>query len=584
MKTVQFGLAEKYDSGRSCQVATNANTAVEVHVSEASSDLWYHVGKINGATVNWGGSKNYSNGYKPSIALNNHQLAVEVHETSNIFTHSMYYKVGSIDGSSIDWGSDEKYDSGKEPHVALNDSGTVVEVHKSQSFDTLWYRVGQIKGKSIDWGSSHEYDQGVAPSVSINNHGVVVEVHKSQGYNTLWYRVGKITGKTIDWGGSREYQDGIEPSVAITDDGKVVEVHRSQGMTGLWQIAGQVNGKTIDWGNASNFDSGENPDVAVSTDGTIALQVHEGSLAKLWYSNSNLTDRANFLGDMLNSISALPLKKMVLPATHDTGMYEGGLSLPGKTQDLDLYGQLSAGARYFDLRVDGDLNIRHGIIYGPPLSKVLKDIRRFFEEGHRELAILKFSHFDNFSEKSYAAMRNKINADLGTWLFKSLPAGVSRLADVPMGTYLNPGGRILIVVDDNWAIDHPETGYWVYRDWDSGSPEKGDITVYDKYSNTTNLNHMEEDQINKLNSFDGKCKNNSGIPCDLFLLSWTLTPFTGVWLDAKEANRVLGSAMMSHKSPNQHGYFTNLLYLDYVQYARPAFVADILLKSYNHIG
>jgi len=581
MRTVQFGLAEKYDSGRSCSVATNQTLALEVHVSELSSDMWYHIGNMNGATVNWGGSKKYSNGYNPSIAINNNNLVVEVHETSNVVSNSMYYKVGTVNGNSIDWGNDGKYDTGKQPSVAINDHGVVVEVHKSQGPDTLWYRVGQINGKSIDWGSSQKYDSGKQPSVSINNRGVVVETHKSQGYDTLWYRVGQINGKSISWGNSHEYQKGITPSVAITDDGTVVEVHESQGITGLWQIIGQISGKTINWGNSSQFDSGATPDVAISLDGKVTLQVHQGSAFGLWYSNSNIMDKANFLGNMLNTISNLPLKKMVLPATHDTGMYDGGLA--GRTQDLDLYGQLNAGARYFDLRVDGNLNIRHGIVYGPPLGNVLNDIKKFYNEGHKELAILKFSHFDNFSKESYDKMRKMINDNLGQWLYKNLPAGVSRLADISMGTYLNSGGKILVVVDGDWAINYKEAGYWVYRDWDSKSPKDGDITVFDVYTNTTDLKKMQDDQLMKLKDFDGKCKNDRQVPCDLFLLSWTLTPITGVWFEAQKANRVLGRVMMSNRSPNKNGYFPNFLYLDYVQYARPTFIAEILLKSYNNI-
>ncbi|CAM1373504.1 PI-PLC domain-containing protein [Tenacibaculum xiamenense] len=581
MKTIQFGLAENYDSGRNCDVATNALKAVEVHNSEASSKMWYHIGTVNGATVNWGNSKSYSNGYNPSIAINDGNTVVEVHETSNVFTNTMYYKVGNLNGSSIDWGSDHSYDSGKQPSVAINNNGTVVEVHKSQSYNDLYYRVGKIDGTKIKWGNSHKYDSGVTPSVSINNNGIVVEVHKSQTYASLYYRVGQIDGNSIKWGSSHKYQSGVKPSIGITDNGDVIEVHESEGLTGLWQLAGRINETEISWGSSSNFDSGSTPKTDTSFDGNTSIQVHEGSLYKLWYSNSRLMDTANFIGNLLPFISNLPLKKMVFPATHDTGMYAGGLA--GRTQDLNLYEQLSSGARYFDLRLDGNLNIRHGIVYGPKLKSVLESIKQFYDEGHKELSILKFSHFDNFSESSYSKMRNDINKYLGPWLFKELPKGVNRLADITMGTYLNSGGKILIVVDGDWAINYPETGYWVYRDWDSKTPEKGDLTVYDEYSDTTDLNKMINGQLTDLKKFNGKCDNNSQVPCDLFLLSWTLTPITAVWEYSKSANRVLGDEMMQHLTPNSYGYFTNLLYLDYFQYARPAFIASILLKSYNNL-
>ena len=167
METIQFGLAEQYDNGRSCSVSTNTELTVEVHNSQASSNMWYHIGRIDGATVNLGSSHKYSNGYHPSITINNKNVIVEVHETSNLITNSMYYKVGTISGNSIDWGGDHDYDNGKQPCISMTDNGIVVEVHKSQSHDTLYYRVGQIKGTSIDWGGSHKYDDGLTPSVSI---------------------------------------------------------------------------------------------------------------------------------------------------------------------------------------------------------------------------------------------------------------------------------------------------------------------------------------------------------------------------------------------------------------------------------
>jgi hypothetical protein len=598
MKTIQFGLAEQYDAGRNCSVATNTQYAVEVHNSQASSDMWYHVGSQNGATINWGASHKYSSGYHPSIAINTNKVVVEVHETSNSLTNSMYYKVGTVNGETIDWGGDEKYDSGRQPCVALNDAGVVVEVHKSQSYDSLYYRVGQINGKTINWGDSHKYDDGVSPSVSINNHGVVVEVHKSQTFDKLWYRVGTVSGKSINWGSSHEYQSGVTPSVGITNDGMVVEVHKSQTFETLYQLVGQINGNEISWGASSEFDSGANPQMGISLNGEAAVQVHEGSLYKLWYSNSKPMDTANFMKNLLPEFGHLPLKKMVLPATHDAGMYPASLNgFAGKCQDLNIYEQLKSGCRFFDLRVSTNnviggtpftkLHIYHGdvkgwdLTAGPHLYEVLEDIHKFFAEGHQELVILKFSHFNGFDAAAYLAMRDGISDYLNFWLYKTKP-GNQRLADIPVSDYLETGqGRILVVVDDNWAIDHPRPGYWVYRDWNSDDPEQGDLTVFDRYSDETNLDKMKNDQLDKLKEFDGRCKNNKDIPCDLFLLSWTLTPLTAVWQYAKDANRILGREMMAHTQPNAHGCFTNLLYLDYFQYARPAFIADLLLRSYN---
>ena len=595
MKTIQFGLALKYDSGWSNSVDTNGKIAVEVHNSQASSDLWYHVGNINEATVNWGASHNYSNGYNPSVAVNNSGTVVEVHETSNVlpWNHKLYYKVGTISGTTIDWGGDDDYDEGLQPSVAIDDNGNVVEVHKSQGHDTLWYRVGKINGKSITWGSSHKYDSGVHPSVSINNKGQVVEVHKSQSYDKLWYRVGTLSGNTINWGNAHEYQSGVNPSVALTDSGELVEVHESQGLTGLWQLSGVISGSTINWSSSFNYDSGSKPRCGISSDGQLSIQVHEGSLYGMWFSTSRLMVPADFMSNMLPLIGNLPLKKMTFPATHDAGMYTEGLSTLAKTQDLSLYGQLSGGARYFDLRPNKDLNIYHGPITGPSLSSVLSDVKKFYEEGHKELAILKFSHFDNFTNDIYKKMMAMIQDQLGKWLYTTKPQNGQRLADINMKDYIGNGGKILVVVDNDWAINNPESGFWVYRDWESGSAAKGDLTVFDIYSNTMSYDTMKADQLNKLSQFNGKCcarqKDNSwecqtfsSTPCDLFLLSWTLTPPTGVWFASKEANRNLGD-VMSNQGPNSLGFFANLLYLDYFEFARPTFVSQLLIQRYNHL-
>ncbi|MNE28972.1 hypothetical protein D3C80_1224370 [compost metagenome] len=238
----------------------------------------------------------------------------------------------------------------------------------------------------------------------------------------------------------------------------------------------------------------------------------------------------------------------------------------------------------------GRLHIYHGdvlgldLTIGPYISEVLEDIRKFFSEGRQELVILKFSHFNGFNSadgREYLALRDGISNYLDPWLYKTKPEN-RRLADVTLGEYLNSGnGRILVAVDGDFALNYKKEGFWVYRDWNSGDPEKGDITVFDQYSNKILLDRMKNDQLEKLRNFDGKCENDRNIPCDLFLLSWTLTPPTAVWTFAQEADRILGREMMRHRSPNQHGYFANLLYLDYFQYARPAFISDVLLRSCN---
>src|SRR5882724_6423727 len=375
MRDVDLGLAVQYDDGSRPNVAINNSAIVEVHESETFNTLWYRVGTPNQATVDWGGSKKYDDGVRPAVALNNKSVAVEV--------------------------------------------------HKSQAANTLWYHVGTVAGKSVSWGGSQKYDDGVEPRVAVNDGGVVVEVHKSEAKNTLWYHVGKVNGSKVDFGGSQQYDDGVTPAVALTDDGFVVEVHKSQAGGTLWRRVGTVSGNTIAWSGSTNFDDGRRPSVA--TNGRLAIQVHQSeTFGTVWFSTSLVTDRARWMEQRLPQLKDRTLKQLALPASHDSGMYLGGLATLGKTQDLSIYGQLADGIRYFDLRPKwsgGKLYITHGPITGPLLQDVLNDIKKFLSEGHKELAIFKFSHYDNFSDDVYKTLVKQINDTIGAWLYKSLPAG-----------------------------------------------------------------------------------------------------------------------------------------------------------------
>jgi hypothetical protein len=283
--------------------------------------------------------------------------------------------------------------------------------------------------------------------------------------------------------------------------------------------------------------------------------------------------------DRLESLGDRPLKYLVLPASHDSAMYQSGFpeSL-ARSQDLTIYGQLSHGIRYFDLRPqwdDGKLFLHHGPVKGPKLAEVLDDVRRFAGEGHRELVILKFSHYEGFHDGAYKGLVKQIKTSLGPWLYTSLPRG-KRLADVTLAEYVRRTAAVLVLCDGSYPLDHRSEGIWVYRDWDSAQPEQGDLRVFDQYANTMSYAAMKTDQFDKFNRYDGKCKARRDVPCDLFLLSWTLTPPTNVRGFAAEPNRNLAAAVKELKVPNRFGCVVNLLYADYVDSAR---VTDVAIRQ-----
>ncbi|BDD07739.1 hypothetical protein FUAX_01710 [Fulvitalea axinellae] len=576
-KDIQFGLSTEFD-GNSYQsdVGMDKNgNIVEVHQSRSSYTIWYHTGKIKGNHIEWSSSRKYDTGRVPSVDLNDNGTVVEVHKTSSIFTNSLWYRVGRFSGNSVQWGDSHKYDSGSDPVVSVNNSGDVVEVHKSQSNLGLWARSGKVNtgNGTISWNRNSKYDTGKNPSIAVNDNGLVVEVHESETKGTLYYHIGRLSSSDISWGPSRFYQTGSSPSVALLNDGTLVETHRSEGLkNSLWRMVGKVNGDAIEWTSGSEyFDDGQNPSVAFN--GEYAVQTHQSQdlAGGIWASAGLFTDHGNWMRDLLPIIGGRTLGQVVMPGSHDAGMYETSL---GQTQDKNLYEQLKAGVRFFDLRPNADMEIYHGPVTGPSVDATLNDVRKFMDEGAQELVILKFSHFKDFNGNVYANLKAKIKSALSPYFFEK-PTG-ARLADLTMNDFLEEGGKVLILCDGNFSIDAPETGIYTYRDWQSGDPQAGDLVVFDRYSNTTDYNAMKNDQLAKFRDYNGRSQNGKA-DCDMFLLSWTLTPVTYVWGYSRPANANL-AVEMDKIQPNANGFIPNILYTDFVQLSK-ATDASILLNK-----
>jgi hypothetical protein len=366
----------------------------------------------------------------------------------------------------------------------------------------------------------------------------------------------------------------------------VIEVHQSQSDTTLWSLAGRIVGDSVQWSSPSGayYDSGVAPSVAANR--VFAVQSHQSqSDETLWSTSSLLLDRANWMGAGLPVIGAKTLGQIALPGAHDAAMYGSGFpeSL-GETQDLNLYQQLSIGVRYFDLRPgrggDGSLYAFHSVIQGPNLQGVFNDVRAFMAEGHRELVILKLSHYKDFSSDDYSRMTAMIQQTLGPWLYVRAPGG-PRLVDTPLNEYLTQRGTVLVCCDEAHPIQQPSPGIYVYRDWTAPDPERGDLCVYDQYANIDDYDSMKTDQFAKFAAYDGRCQNDPAVPCDLFLLSWTETPsdsavIPDVWNLSRDANSRLAPAIAELAIPNAHGRVVNIIYVDNVEGARVTDVCWLL--------
>ena len=235
-----LGSPQSFDYGFAPSVATlndsrwspNTPSIVEVHQQGTGpGPLWYSIGSMANiwapSTITWTAPSSYDWGYAPSVAA----LAgtvVEVHQGQQGFG-PMWYHVGTVSGASINWGPSYQYDSGVAPQVAITTlpggSPIVVEVHQgSAGFGSLWYRTGTISGNTIAWTSSAPYDTGLAPTIAADQSRVI-EVHEGTANSSglLWYHVGAIAGvgSTSSPGGiawdinAHSYTTGYAPSVAF---------------------------------------------------------------------------------------------------------------------------------------------------------------------------------------------------------------------------------------------------------------------------------------------------------------------------------------------------------------------------------
>ncbi|HEY0159561.1 MAG TPA: hypothetical protein VGF28_19900 [Thermoanaerobaculia bacterium] len=656
-----------YDRGMVPACAINAkNYVVEVHGGVLASTLNLRIARVEGVALNFKDKAHdsFGNGNNPAVAL--HDNTVICMWDAN---RRLSYRTGTLVTSEtnkifrVDFNDVQQIGNQTDSvnaTVAVNAAGIAVELHE-QGTDVYWRR-GRLEGTTLTWQETPTLlGRGNRPSVSINNNGQAVAVFQRD--RALFYAVGTFTPTdtaltaAIAWtiaGTPYNEAGGVRPAVALTDDAYVIALHQSG--RHLEQGVGTLAGVTISWNDflarGQNFYVFDTPgkDVHVATNGKVAVQVHSRQVPldrpraapaepNLVGNACLLFDHANWMGDHRLRLSRKTLKSAALPASHDTGAFASTLA---ETQDLPVSGQLLYGIRYFDLRPryigppnTSDVqsivtfhNIFSGNYNGPRLVDVIREVREFME-GHKELVILKISHFfSGFNQQIFDKLAEAIVGDeagttgLRKWLFKKRP-DATRLADRSLGDYLQETqGTVLVLVDidtDNDDTDyvteaHRELGIYKYRDWDARRPEDGDITVFDQFSSTPDFDTMalsesgvepplpgstlkiKRGQLHKYDWFDGFCRSNaagtgrSTTPCELFLLSWTVTPslpfFEGTAFGiSTSANRNLVSYLdiPLYQGRSAKGFHMNLLYTDAVELSRSVDVAmvrnDLLTSS-----
>jgi hypothetical protein len=612
----------------------------------------------------------FAHGNNPSVAIMEGTKPVVV--VMNDISGRLQYSIGTVRGDTLGFkatGTEFRTHQSQatSPSIAINQSGIAIEVHHAP--DGIFWRRGKLEGQTLTWPADNAGYQepiqlstaGTRPFVAINNAGTAVAVWEQNG--ATMYAVGSfetevpVVGPSVIWATPAAYGSGTRPTVAVLDDLTLIETHQV-GTTSLHSRIGLVEElipglsqyrRTIEFQNVTGQgnQSLEFDDVArepqVATNGTLAMTVNllngESNVDGAIRGNLCIVfDHANWMADHGVQLGTNTLAGIALPASHDSGATALNVSA---TQSLPVLGQLLYGARYFDIRPKykgslGDTSIdtakfvtsHHidsreaapggGDFDGETIANVIRDVRTFML-SHRELVILKLSHFTTFNQTIFNALitlfLDKANG-IGDYVFIR-PADdlTTRLAARPLQSYLLADrGTVLLLADidqehhnaDYVADSDRDRGLYRYRDWYAADPENGDLRVFDVYSDTSQSykvttfrdpdlhfptlagspTPLPQGQLPKYQWYDGLCRGTdtvrSTVNCDLFLLSWTVAPnLPGLEGSARDISRRVNGQLIpflqlpEYAGKNAHGFTVNLLYTDAVERSRSVDLALI---------
>ncbi|WNJ20214.1 hypothetical protein [Pontibacter sp. G13] len=287
-------------------------------------------------------------------------------------------------------------------------------------------------------------------------------------------------------------------------------------------------------------------------------------------SPATLVDTANWMGQLSDSTR---IDEIMMPGSHDAGMSELHHCAPPyladsktKTQSGSIGQQLKDGSRYFDIRVDWD----HGKLVtfhrtdgwgcnGQDLESIMNQAREFLMQHPKETAIFKFAQIRKYSGHDPENTMKEIVKLLGhysSYLYANANSSVN-LAQMDLGSVR---GKLILVFNEDkdypTRVD-PAQGRFRYRD---GSTPMPNLTVFDKYSDTTDYETMKRTQLEHWSNYGGL---GQGF---LFLLSWTLTPTltsSGVATLAEKANSRLPDVLYD-QIINHNASKPNVVYIDFL--------------------
>jgi len=322
------------------------------------------------------------------------------------------------------------------------------------------------------------------------------------------------------------------------------------------------------------------------------------------FAQEGIPSPAHWMQDSLSPIGNKQLKQISITGSHDSGMSEingktlGATPCNVLTQSQDVKGQLMLGARYFDIRPvihAGEYytghysDVRVGKVCssqganGQSIESIIQDVNEFTSES-QELVVLNLSHslntdVDNLCYSSFNQDEwNNLFAQLSklNHLYKVTndPENVD-LTSFTLSSFIQENPAVIVVVEDSSANLGKYLGQGFYH-YDS-------FNVYNSYSDTNNLQEMEQNQLKKMKEQTGK---------SYFLLSWTLTQSSYQALTCSKglshsikylANEANGSLLDVVYPVVSESSFPNIIYTDNIIGSEAALLAVMVNnKLYYH--
>lgn len=297
--------------------------------------------------------------------------------------------------------------------------------------------------------------------------------------------------------------------------------------------------------------------------------------------NTSTNMPRDWMHQNLQTIGCHPLRRLVMPGSHNAGMSKltGGTLFVTKENTLcqwiDVAGQLDAGFRYFDLRpniASGKFVMGHYSEIldswvggnGQDLASIITQVNDFLDHNN-ELVILDMSHMYNTDEDW-----RPLNGDEFNRLLTQLtglkhrydgPTGPNGdLSSLPLNTFIRDGSRV-VVLNSESTVRLPAKP-------PAGIFPSSALNIFNSFSNTDNVSRMRTDQLSKL------AANRKSRDDRIFLLSWTLTTVLNIRELATRAHAALfdqaADGLWQTVYRNRATSYPNILYIDGIGQAPPS--------------